>query len=74
MVFRTLTSALAAATLSVGATAHAAAPVPARTSASVEGTDQLSGTSGFLPVAIFMLAILSIILFADDGDDLPDSP
>ena len=60
MALRTLTYTLAAATLTVGASAQAAGPVPARASSSVEGADHLSGNTGFLAVAVFMLAVLSL--------------
>ena len=75
MAIRTLTYALAATAMTWGASAQAAAPVsvPARSGASLEEADQLRGDSGLLPVAIFMLAILSLILF-DDGDEGPSSP
>ena len=72
MAFRTLTISLAATALTLGAATQAAAPV--RSAAPVEDADQLSGGSEFLPVAIFMAAILAIMLFADDDNDLPTSP
>lgn len=73
MAIRTLTYALAAAAMTVGTSAHAAT-VPARSSAPVGQADQLFGGSELVPVAIFMAAILAIMLFADDGDDEPASP
>ena len=73
MAIRTLAYALTAVTMAVGTSAHAAA-VPARSSASLEQADQLFGGSELIPVAIFMAAILSIMLFADDDDESPASP
>lgn len=73
MAIRTLTYALAAAAITAGTSAHAAT-VPARSGAPVEQADQLFGGSELVPVAIFMAAILAIMLFADDGDDEPVSP
>lgn len=75
MAIRTLTFALAATAMTVGASAHAAA-VPARSSASMDQGEHLFGGSELIPVAIFMAAILAIMLFADDdGDaDRPTSP
>jgi hypothetical protein len=67
-----MTFALAAAAMTVGASAQAAA-VPARSSASVDQAEQLFGGSELIPVAIFMAAILGIMLFAGDGED-NDSP
>ena len=73
MAISTLKIALAATALMVGATAHAAAP--ARSGTPVEGGEQLFGGSELLPVAIFMAAILAVMLFADSDDsDLPTSP
>lgn len=73
MAIRMLTYALAAAGLTVGATAQAAAPVdaPLRSGASIDEAEHLSG-SGLIPVLVAMLAILSIIVF--DSDDDPVSP
>lgn len=73
MAIRTLTFALAAAAMTVGTSAHAAA-VPARSSASLDQSEQLFGGSELIPVAIFMAAILAIIIFDDNGDDDPTSP
>jgi hypothetical protein len=73
MAIRTLTYALAATAMTVGASVPAAA-VPARGSAPVEQADGLFGGSELVPVAIFMAAILAIMLFADDDDESPDSP
>ena len=77
MAIRTLTSALAAGALMLAASAQAAAPVaaPARTSAPVGEVEQLGG-SGFLPVGIFIVALLVALFVASDsdGDDLPHSP
>lgn len=74
MAIRTLTYALAAAAMTVGTTANAAA-APARNGAPVEQGEQLFGGSELIPVAIFMAAILAIMLFADDDDDeSPASP
>jgi hypothetical protein len=75
MAIKTLTYALAAAAMTSGAIAQAAVPasVPARTGAPVGEADQLFGGE-FLPVAIFMLAILAIMLFDGDGGDVPVSP
>ena len=70
MAIRTLTYALAAAAMTVNTSAHAAVPV--RSSAPVEETEQLGG-SELIPVLIFMAAILAVILFADDDDDIPVS-
>jgi hypothetical protein len=72
MAIRTLTYALAAAAMTIGTSAHAAAP-PARTSTPMAQAEQLGG-SEFIPVAIFMAAILSIMLFAGDDDEGPASP
>ena len=74
MAIRTLTYALAAAAMTVGVTVQAAA-VPARSGASLGQAEQLGG-SELIPVAIFMAAILGIMLFADDNDDngSPASP
>ena len=69
---RTLTTALAATALTVGTATHAAPPV--RSGAPVEDADQLFGGSELLPVAVFMAAILAVILFVDDDDELPTSP
>lgn len=74
MAIRTLTFVLAAAAMTVGTSAQAAA-VPARSSASVDQTEQLFGGSELIPVAILMAAIVSIMLFAGDEDnDDTDSP
>ena len=73
MAIRTLTYALAAATMTVGTSAHAAA-VPARSGAPVEQADQLFGGNELIPVLVFMAAILAIMLFTDDDDESPDSP
>jgi hypothetical protein len=72
MAIRTLTFALAAAAMTVGVSAQATA-VPTRSSAPVAQAEGLGG-SEFIPVAIFMLAILAIMLFDGDGDDAPASP
>lgn len=72
MAIRTLTYALAAAAMTVGVTVQAAA-VPARSGAPLGQSEQLGG-SEFIPVAIFMAAILGIMLFADDDDERPTSP
>ena len=76
MATRILKSALAAAALVTAAGAQAAAPagIAARSSASVEDAESLSGGSGFLPVAIFIAAVLAVMLFEDDDNDLPTSP
>ena len=76
MAIRTLASALAAAAMTLGASAQAAAPVsvPVRSSASLGEAEQLGGGMGLLPVAIFMLAIVGIMLFDSDGDEDPQSP
>jgi hypothetical protein len=75
MAIRTLTYAIAATAMTVVTSAPAAA-VPVRSSASVEQTEHFLGGSELVPVAIFMAAILAIMLFADDGDDdeSPSSP
>ena len=73
MAIRTLTLSLAAAAMTVGTSAPAAA-VPARSSASIEEGEQLFGGSELLPVLVFMAAIASIMLFGGDDDDLPTSP
>ena len=75
MAIRTLTFALAAAAMTVGTSANAAA-IPARSGASLDQSEHLFGGSELFPVAIFMAAILAIMLFVDDGDDddLPTSP
>lgn len=75
MAIRTLTYALAAAAMTVGTSAQAAA-VPARSSASLEQSDQLFGGSELVPVIVFMAAILAVMLFTGDGDDdeSPTSP
>ena len=73
MATRILTSALAAAAMTVGTSAQATA-VPARSSSPVEQGDQLFGGSELFPVGIFMAAILAIILFSDNDDDDPISP
>jgi hypothetical protein len=72
MAIRTLTTALAATALTVGAATHAAAPV--RNGAPVDEADQVFGGSELLPVAVFMAAILAVILFVDDDNELPTSP
>ena len=73
MAIRTLTFALAAAAMTAGTSAQAAG-VPARSSTPLASADHLAG-SELLPVAVFMAAILSIMLFAgDDDDELPASP
>jgi hypothetical protein len=76
MAIRTLTIALAAAAMTVGASAQAAAPVtaPARSGASLDRAEQLSGAGDFLPFAVFLLAILAVVIFTADGDDSPSSP
>ena len=71
MAIRTLTYALAAAAMTVGTSVQAAA-VPARSGAPLEQAEPLGG-SELIPVAIFMAAILSIMLFTGDDDDI-DSP
>jgi len=74
MAIRTLTYALAAAAMTSGTIAQAAiTAAPARTGASVDQSEQLV-SSEFIPVAIFMLAILAIWLFDGDGDEAPHSP
>ena len=76
MAIRTLTFALAAAAMTVGTSANAAA-MPVRSGASLDQSESLFGGSELVPVAVFMAAILAIMLFADDGDDdddLPTSP
>jgi len=73
MAIKTLAFALAAVAMTAGTSAQAAA-VPLRGGASVEQADELGGGSELLPVAIFMLAILSIMLFTGDGDEGPASP
>ena len=75
MAIRTLTYALAAAAMT-SATIAQAAPVPARASAPIANANQLGGGSEFLPVAVFMLAVLAVMLFTGDGDDadVPHSP
>jgi len=75
MAIRSLTFALAAAALTVGASAQAAAPVAPRASSPIAGSEQLGGTSDFLPFAIFIAAILAIVVIAGDEDeDFPTSP
>lgn len=71
MAIRTLTFTLAAAAMTVGTTAQAAA-VPVRSNSPVDQAEGLGG-SELIPVAVFMLAILAIMLF-DDSDDRPTSP
>ena len=72
MAIRTLACAVAAAALTAGTSAHAAAPV--RSTAPLEEAEGLGG-SVFLPVAIFMAAILAAIIVAnEDDDDLPACP
>jgi hypothetical protein len=74
MAIRTLTFALAGAAMTLGASAHAAAAVPARSSSPMGQAEQLGG-SELIPVAVFMLAVLAIMLFADsDSEDRPESP
>jgi hypothetical protein len=61
--------------MSWGSSVHAAAApasLPARSGAAIGETEQLSGGSGLVPVAIFMLAILAIMIF--DDDERPESP
>jgi len=62
--------------MTVGVTAQAAAPmsVPARSGAAVEGEQLGDGGSGWLPVLIAALAVISIMIFQGDGDDDPVSP
>jgi hypothetical protein len=76
MTVRTLAYSLAAAAMTVAATAHGAAPLSAaRSSAAVSEADELGGGSDFLPVLIFMAAIVAMVLVVDgDNDDLPASP
>jgi Mrp family chromosome partitioning ATPase len=73
---RTLTFALAAGLGTVGASVQAAAPisVPARSGANLGQTNQLAGNSEWIPVVVFMLAVLSIMLFDDDDEDVAVSP
>jgi hypothetical protein len=73
MAIRTLTFALAAAAMTVGTSAQAAA-VPDRSASSLDQAEDLFGGSELIPVLVFMAAILAIILFVDDGDESPDSP
>ncbi len=76
MAIRTLAYGLAAAAMTVAATAQAAAPVsaPVRSSASLEEADALGGDAGWLPVLIAALAIASIMIFNGEADDEPISP
>jgi hypothetical protein len=69
MAIRTLTYALAATAMTLGTSVQAAAP--ARSGAPIGEAEQLRG-SAFVPVAIFMLAILALMVF--DDDDSPESP
>jgi hypothetical protein len=75
MAMKTLTYALAATAMTWGTTVQAAAPasVPARSGAPIGESEQFLGGSGLVPVAIFMLAILAIMVFNDD-DESPESP
>lgn len=73
MAIRTLTYALAAAAMTVGASAQAAA-VPARSSAPMEQGEQLFGGSELIPVLVFMAAILGIMLFTGDDNEDDGSP
>ena len=75
MAIRTLTYALAATSMTVGTSVQAAAApasVPARSGAAIGEAEQLRG-SALLPVAVFMLAILALMVF-DDDDEGPESP
>jgi hypothetical protein len=75
MAIRTLTYALAATAMTFATSVQAAAapaPVPARSGAPVGDAEQLRGGSAFLPVAIFMLAVIALMVF--DDDDGPQSP
>jgi hypothetical protein len=74
MAIRTLTYALAATAMTLGTSVQAAAasaPVPARSGAPIGEAEQIGG-SAFIPVAIFMLAIIALMVF--DDDDGPQSP
>lgn len=75
MAIRTLTLALAATAMTASGTAHAAA-APARSSASVGQAESLFGGSELIAVAVFMAAILAIMVFDGDDDDAdrPTSP
>jgi hypothetical protein len=59
--------------MTLGTSVQAAAPAsaPARSGAPIGEAEQLRG-SAFVPVAIFMLAILALMIF--DDDDSPESP
>ena len=74
MAIRTLTYALAATAMTVGTSVQAAAPaaIPDRSGASIGETEQI-GRSALLPVAIFMLAIIALMVF-DDDEEGPESP
>jgi hypothetical protein len=74
MAIRKLTYALAAAGMIAGTTAQATAPLDAsvRSGASMGEAEQLGWNHEWIPVIVAMLAILSIIVFADDDD--PVSP
>ena len=73
MAIRTLRLALAAAAMTAGAGAQAAAPV--RSSAPIQ-SERLFGGGEFLPFAVFLAAVLAvaIILGSDDNNDVPHSP
>jgi hypothetical protein len=75
MAIRNLTFALAAAAMTVGTTAQAAAPlaVPARSGASVDDSEHLGGMA-IGAVAVFMLAVLALMIFDRGDDDVPNSP
>jgi hypothetical protein len=76
MAMKTLTFALAAGLMTVGASVQAAAPisVPVRSSANLEQANEFAGNSELIPVLVFMLAILSIMVFDDDDEDVAVSP
>jgi hypothetical protein len=72
MASKTLTFALAAAALTVGTTAEAAAP--ARTASPAVQSEGLAGGSDLLPVLVFVAAILAVFIFGDDDAERPQSP
>lgn len=78
MAIRTLTYALAAAGMTLGATATAAsaAPLPDRSGSAIGDAEQIGGNAGLIAVLVGIAAILSIIIFDGDDydDDIPVSP
>ena len=70
-------SAIVAGSLLISATAASArqpGPVPARSSAEVENSEELGGLLMIVGLVVVLLVIGVFVIFDDDEEDIPHSP